>query len=115
MALPVCLIVDPDSKSAEILGGIIRRHGFEIQHVAEPFNALRSLRSNPYDLILFDLSAEKSDAAFVLGLVQRELPHVLPRLVVVTTNPLVCSDIAADVPVVGKSDLRPLLDYLTRA
>jgi CheY-like chemotaxis protein len=114
MSLPVCLIVDSDARSAEILGGIMRSHGFETRHVAEPFNALRDLRTHPYDLVLFDLSAERTDAAFVLDVVQRELPHVVSKLVVVTTNPLVASDIAVGVPVVGKSDLRPLMDYLNR-
>ena len=114
MSLPRCLIVDSDSGSAEMLGGIIRRHGFEIHHIDEPFKALRDLRAQTYDLVLFDLSAKESDAAFVLGVVQSELPEVIKHTVVVTTNPVLCSDIAAGVAIVGKSDLRPLMDYLNR-
>ncbi len=115
MSLPRCLIVDSDPQSAEILGGIIRKHGFETHHIAEPFTALRDLRAKShYDLVLFDLSRTDGDAAFVLGLVQREFPQVIERTVIISTNPLVCADVAGGVPVVGKSDLRPLLDYLKR-
>jgi CheY-like chemotaxis protein len=110
---PRCLVVDPDAGFAKILAGIIAPHGFDITILAEPIAALRDLRAHWYDLVVFDLSAKDGDAAFVLDMVRSELPRVLERTVIVTTNPLVASDVTAGVPVIGKSDLAPLMRYLT--
>ena len=112
-SLPRCLVVDPDQKFAEILAGIVARHGFDTKIIGEPFDGLRELRAHAYDLILFDLSAHEGDAAFVLDMLRSEMPRVLERTVIVTTNPLVASDVTVGVPVIGKSDLKPLMRYLT--
>ncbi|HVS30961.1 MAG TPA: hypothetical protein VMS98_05855 [Thermoanaerobaculia bacterium] len=110
---PRCLLVDADDSFAQILAGIITPHGFDIKILGEPFAALLELRARRYDLVLFDLSSKDGDAAFVLDRVRTEMPAVLEHTVIVTTNPLVASEVSVGVPVIGKSDLAPLMRYLT--
>jgi DNA-binding response OmpR family regulator len=113
-SLPCCLVVDSDPESAKILAGIIASHGFEISIVPDAFAALRDLRVNRYDVIVFDLSAHDGDAEFVLDTLRRDMPRVLDKVVIVTTNPIISSDVTVGVPVVGKNDLKPLMRYLNR-
>jgi CheY-like chemotaxis protein len=113
-SLPRCLVIDPDQSFADILARIVASHGFETTIIAEAFAGLRELRSQTYDIVLFDLSSPEGDARFVLDELRREMPHVLDRTVIVSTNPLVASGVTVGVPVVGKSDLKPLLGYLSR-
>jgi hypothetical protein len=42
------------------------------------------------------------------------MPRVLDKVVIVTTNPIISSDVTVGVPVVGKNDLKPLMRYLNR-
>jgi DNA-binding response OmpR family regulator len=107
-------VIDPDHSFANVLAGIVASHGFETKIISEAFEGLRELRTETYDIILFDLSSPEGDARFVLDELRREMPHVLDRTVIVTTNPLISSNVSVGVPVVGKSDLQPLLRYLTR-
>ena len=114
MSLPRCLVVDPDHAFADILARIIRRHGFDIRILHDPLVALGLLREETFDLILFDLSSPEGHFQMVLETIRREIPAILERIVIVTTKPLVGSELPVGVPVVGKSDLRPLMDYLNR-
>jgi CheY-like chemotaxis protein len=114
MVPPRCLVVDPDRAFAVILSGIIGRHGFETAIIHDPLTALRELRHTKFDLVVLDLSVIGGDFPMVLETIRREIPAVLERTVIVTTNPLVARDVPAGVPVVGKSDLKPLMDYLNR-
>ena len=113
-ALPSCLIIDSDPQSAAILSGIVRSHGFDIRIVPDAFAALRDLRANRYDLILFEFSSHDGDMEFVLDTLRRDMPHVLEKAVIVTTNPLVASEVTVGIPVVGKNDLKPLMRYLEK-
>ena len=113
-SLPCCLVVDADPESANILAAIIASHGFETRIVPDAFAALRDLRVNRYDIIVFDLSTHDGDAEFVLDMLRRDMPRVLDKVVIVTTNPIVSSDVTVGVPVVGKNDLKPLMRYINR-
>jgi CheY-like chemotaxis protein len=109
-----CLIIDPDPQFASILSGIVSRHGLDVEITADPFAALRTLRMQAYDLVLYDMSDDRTDHDTMLGTLERELPAVLARTVIVTTAPLDASRVPAGVPVVGKHDLAPLMRYLER-
>ena len=110
-SLPRCLVIDPDHNFAKVLAGIVAQHGFDTKIIAEPFEALRELRAAAYDLVLLDFAAP--DAAFMLDVVRRDIPTVLDKTVIVTTNPLLSSNVTAGVPIIGKNDLQPLMRYLT--
>ena len=110
-SLPRCLVIDPDLNFAKVLARIVAQHGFETNIMAEPFEALRELRASAYDLVLLDFAAP--DAAFMLDVVRRDLPGMLDKTVIVTTNPLLSSDVTSGVPIIGKNDLQPLMRYLT--
>ena len=112
MPLPRCLVVDPDTAFAQILAAIIARHGFETRVIHEPFSALAELRSKAFDLILFDLSTGSGDFEKVFETIRREMPALMERIVIVTTSPLLSADMPVGVPIVGKNDLKPLMEYL---
>ena len=57
MSLPRCLIIDPDPQFAYVLSGIISRHGFDTAITGDPFAALRMIRIDYYDLVLYDVSS----------------------------------------------------------
>ena len=113
-SLPCCLVVDSDPESAKILASIVASHGFDTRIVPDAFAALRDLRVNRYDIIVFDLSIHDGDSEFVLDTLRRDMPRVLDKVVIVTTNPIISSDVTVGVPVVGKNDLRPLMRYINR-
>ena len=112
-SLPCCLVVDSDPESAKILAAIIASPGFDTRSVPDAFAALRDLRVNRYDVIVFELSAHDGDAEFVLDTLRRDMPRVLEKVIIVSTNPIVSSDVTVGVPVVGKNDLKPLMRYIT--
>ena len=112
MSIPRCLIVDAEAQSAEILAGIIRPHGFSTHVIDKPFDALRHLRDNDYDLVLFEVSNTGADGRFVLEQVHREMPEVSDRTIVVASNPVVASDVVGGIAIIGLSDLKPMLRYL---
>jgi CheY-like chemotaxis protein len=74
-----CLIIDPDPQFASILSGIVSRHGLDVEITADPFAALRTLRMQAYDLVLYDMSDDRTDHDTMLGTLERELPAVLAR------------------------------------
>ena len=112
MSAPRCLIIDPDPQFAYILSGIISRHGIDVAITGDPFGALRMLRMEPYDLVVYDVSSEHVDHDLMLQTLHRDLPAVLARTVLVSRRPFESSRIPAGVPMVGKHDLQPLMDYL---
>ena len=114
MPVPRCLIIDPDPHFAYILSGIISRHGLDVEITGNPFAALRLLRMGAYDLVLYDVSDDRVDHETIFDTLERDLPAVLARTVIVTTTPLDSSRFPADVPIVGKHDLAPLMRYLER-
>lgn len=114
MSAPRCLIIDPDPQFAYILSGIISRHGIDVAITGDPFGALRMLRMEAYDLVVYDVSSETVDHDLMLQTLQRDLPVVLGRTILVTRTPFESSRIPAGVPMIGKHDLQPLMDYLSR-
>ena len=114
LPLPRCLVAVADPEFASALSGIISRHGFEVTISGDPFASLRALRTEAFDLVLYDVSSESLDHDLVLDTLQRELPGVLDRTVLVTTRAFDSSRLPSGVPVIGPNDLRPLMDYLTR-
>ena len=55
LPLPRCLVVVPDPEFASALSGIISRHGFDVTISADPFSSLRTLRTERFDLVLYDV------------------------------------------------------------
>jgi DNA-binding response OmpR family regulator len=112
MSVPRCLLIEPDPQLASSLSGIVSRHGLQVILIADPFAALRMLRTESFDLVLYDVSTEGVDHDLMLETLQRDLPAALARMVLVTMTRLESSRLPAGVPVVGPHDLQPLMDYL---
>lgn len=112
MSLPRCLVIDPDPQFAYVLSGIVSRHGLDVDIAGDPFAALRMLRIVRYDLVLYDISSPTVDHDMMFATLRRDLPDVLTRTVLVTTTAFDSSRLPAGVPVMGKNDLRPLMEYL---
>ena len=113
MSVPRCLVVTPDREFAYLLAGIVSRHGIDVEIGTDAFAALRMLRSEPFDVFLYDVSSETEDHDMIFGTLQRDLPRMVERTVVVTKRNFDASRLPAGVPVVGNNDLAPLMRYLT--
>ena len=83
-----------------ILSGIISRHGIDVAITGDPFGALRMLRMEAYDLVVYDVSSETVDHDLMLQTLQRDLPVVLGRTILVTRTPFESSRIPAGVPMI---------------
>ncbi|HUP50733.1 MAG TPA: hypothetical protein VNA04_18310 [Thermoanaerobaculia bacterium] len=114
MPPPRCLVIDPDPQFAYLLAGIVSCHGLDVTIAGDPFPALRMLRLEPFDVVLYHVSSDSVDHDFVLETLQRDLPAILEKTVVVATLPIDSSRVPAGVPVIGNIDLKPMMDYLTR-
>jgi CheY-like chemotaxis protein len=110
--LPRCLIITPDREFAYVLSGIVSRHGLDVDIATDPFAALRALRVEPVDLLIYDVSSETIDHDMILSTLERDLPAVLLKTVVLTTTQFDSIRVPAGVPVIGRNDLAPLMRYL---
>ena len=113
MSLPRCLVIGPDPEFAYILSGIVSCHGLDVDIAGDPFAALRMLRMARYDIMIYDVSSQTIDHNMMLETLERDLPAVLSRTVLVTTTSFDSHRVPAGVPVIGQNDLRPMMQYLT--
>jgi CheY-like chemotaxis protein len=112
MSLPRCLVIGPDPEFTYILSGIVSRHGLDVDVGADPFAALRMLRMQRYDIVLYDVTPQDIDHDTFLATLRRDLVDVLDRLVLVTRSSFDSNRVPAGVPIIGSNDLKPLMRYL---
>ena len=111
LSVPRCLVVSPDREFAYLLAGIVSRHGIDVEIGSEVFAALRMLRTEPFDLFLYDVSSDTEDHDMIFDTLQRDLPRMIDRTVVLTKRNFDASRLPAGVAIVGNSDLAPLMRY----
>lgn len=106
---PRCLVVVPDRELAYQVSRIISSHGLDVEITSEAFAALRLLRVETFDLLIYDVSSDGVDHDLVLDTLRRDLPAVLQRTVLLTTKPFESIRVPPGVPVIGRNDLAPLM------
>ena len=76
------LVVDDDESNRDMLGRRLQRDGYTVQLAANGVEALRLLRSSPFDLVLLDLIMSGLDGYQVLLKMKsdpalREIPVIM--------------------------------------
>ena len=112
MSVPRCLVVTPDREFAYLVAGIVSRHGIDVEIGTDAFAGLRMLRAERFDVLLYDVSSETDDHDMMFDALQRDLPRMIERTVVLTKRNFDSSRLPPGVPVVGNSDLAPLMRYI---
>ena len=78
------LVVDDDDVVRELIATILRRAGMHAECVADGDAAFRQLRTNSFDAVILDLMLPRLNGFEILREIKSSLPHLLPRVVVVT-------------------------------
>jgi DNA-binding response OmpR family regulator len=68
------LIVDDDAEVAAMLARALARHGFQIDAVSSPDEALTRAEATPYDAALLDLVMPGRDGADLAAQLRKKLP-----------------------------------------
>lgn len=100
-----CLIVEDDELFALLLQRIVAPHATTIVIVHSGENAILQLQSHDFDAILLDMRLRGSDGGAVMNYVDRFKPDARPKIIVVTSFPVIGRAWAPGVPVVDKGDV----------
>ncbi|WP_345969154.1 response regulator transcription factor [Sulfurimonas sp. HSL1-6] len=55
------LLIEDDVQMAELLGRFLRQEGMTVEHVTRPSRAMKALETEPFDLVVLDLSLPEMD------------------------------------------------------
>lgn len=108
MTIARCLIVDDDSTYREILEHVAAPFGLETTAVSTAAGAIEALQRRDYAVIFLDLHLAGSDVSAVVDYIRRVKPHVLSRVIAVTSHPSHAIALAPEVPVVDKGSIETL-------
>ena len=78
------LVCEDDSAIRTLLCKLLTRHDLLADCVGSGDEALRQLRGHPYDLIILDLLTPGLSGYEVVQAIEREMPHLLDRVIVLT-------------------------------
>ena len=78
------LIVDDDAAIRFMVGKILEREGFAVDHARDGYEAIEKIRNNDYAFVLLDLMMPRVDGFHVLQRLNEEDPERLNRVVVMT-------------------------------
>lgn len=80
------LVVDDDSNESELLAGILRMNGYEVESAADGYEAIAALRRNRPDFVLLDMNMPRCDGAAALNAIRRNPEWRDLRVFAVTGN-----------------------------
>lgn len=81
------LVVDSDSSTQRLLSAIVLRNHLHAAVVPDGTAALLRLATEEFDAILLDLVLPRTNGAEVLRVMASVMPHLLERVIVVTSAP----------------------------
>jgi two-component system NtrC family sensor kinase len=82
------LVVDDEVSLAQGLARLLRRDGYSVETVANGRLALDRLAARAYDCILCDVRMPELDGPSLYRLLERQHPHLCPRLIFLTGDTL---------------------------
>ena len=78
------LVCEDDSAIRTLLCKLLTRHELLADCVGSGDEALEQLRGHPYDIIILDLLTPGLSGYEVVQAIEREMPHLLDRVIVLT-------------------------------
>jgi two-component system, OmpR family, response regulator CpxR len=78
------LVVEDDATTRTLLAGVLETIGFDVDMADDGEKALVQLRARDYDVVLLDIVLPKMSGINVMESLQREKPHTLACIIVVT-------------------------------
>jgi len=78
------LVCEDDSAIRTLLCKLLSRHELQADCVGSGDEALEQLRGHSYDLIILDLLTPGLSGYEVVQAIEREMPHLLDRVIVLT-------------------------------
>ena len=78
------LLVEDDDAQRELLSSILRAHGYDVQAVADGFDALPIVDSQVLHAIVTDVVTPVFDGARLITYLEATHPDLLPRTIVCT-------------------------------
>ncbi|MDX2193348.1 MAG: response regulator [Gemmatimonadales bacterium] len=79
---PRLLVIDDEPLLLRSVQRLLDRAGFAVTTTADGADALRHLEAGAWDLIVCDVNMPPLPPGHLLAHIERQLPHLLPRLVV---------------------------------
>ena len=81
---PLVLCLDDDTTVLALCRAALTRAGFQVDTVANGWDALKQLNVRAYAVVVIDLLMPSLHGRTVLSLIQQSHPELLPRIIVMT-------------------------------
>lgn len=82
--MPNILVAEDDATTREMIGGILKKHGYTVSTVSDGMAALRALKKKNFELLLLDIWMPKMTGLGLIGTLHGE-PHI-PKIIVMTSD-----------------------------
>ena len=100
---PLALVVENDEGTQKLLQVLLQRRGFDVDAVRSGNDALLLARRLRYATVVLDLMLPGLDGLSLLKVFREEIPHMLPRTIVVSSaSPQRLEEIAGEFPKVAQ-------------
>jgi DNA-binding response OmpR family regulator len=78
------LVAEDDATTREMIGGILKKQGYELSHASDGMSALRALKKKKVDLLLLDIWMPKMSGLGLIATLHGE-KHI-PKIIVMTSD-----------------------------
>lgn len=82
--MPQILVADDDATTRQMVGGVLKKNGYEVSTASDGVSALRAIQKKKFDLVLLDIWMPKLTGLGLLGKLQSE--KKIPKVIVMTTD-----------------------------
>ncbi|HEX7151989.1 MAG TPA: response regulator [Thermoanaerobaculia bacterium] len=100
-----CLIIDDDEMFVEIFTRVVRPYGLTATAVNTVPAAVSALMQRDYDVVFLDLRLGNVDGTNVIDAIRKIKPHILHRILAVTSYPGGAKNLPPEVVVIDKANL----------
>lgn len=83
----LALVVDDDDTIRKLVGKLLEMDHFEVESAADGAEALEKLQSSEFAVVVLDLMMPHVNGFEVLECLQREMPSVLKKVIILTALP----------------------------
>lgn len=101
-------MIDDDPMFVDILHRVAAPFDLAPSDAATAQTAIEAIGRRDFDVIFLDLHLAGGNSSSVVEYIRRVKPHLLPRVIAVTSHPGRARQVAPDVPVVDKGNIETL-------